>query len=120
MSRPDFSHETVLLKEAVDALVTDTNGIYIDGTFGRGGHTREVLARLSPSALVLAFDKDPQAIATCQSLSLQDNRFHCSHNSFAALAAEVEARGWRGRVAGVLLDLGVSSPQLDDPERGFT
>lgn len=120
MTGPAFSHETVLLQEAVDALVTDKKGIYIDGTFGRGGHARLTLSRLDSSAILLGFDKDPQAIATADSLAASDSRLQPVHDSFAALAQEVDARGWRGKVQGILLDLGVSSPQLDDPERGFS
>lgn len=120
MTGPAFSHETVLLQEAVDALVTDKKGIYIDGTFGRGGHARLTLSLLDSSAILLAFDKDPQAIAIADSLAASDPRLQPVHDSFASLAQEVDARGWRGKVQGILLDLGVSSPQLDDPERGFS
>ncbi|MEZ5505399.1 MAG: 16S rRNA (cytosine(1402)-N(4))-methyltransferase RsmH [Gammaproteobacteria bacterium] len=120
MTGQDFLHETVLLQEAVDALVTDTQGIYIDGTFGRGGHTRRLLSLLKPEARVLGFDKDPQAIATADQLAATDCRFQCAHASFAELKQQIDARGWSGKVAGILLDLGVSSPQLDDPARGFS
>ncbi len=120
MTGAAFSHETVLLQEAVDAMVTDKKGIYIDGTFGRGGHARLALSLLDSSAILLAFDKDPQAIATADSLAATDSRLQPVHDSFAALAQAVDARGWRGKVQGILLDLGVSSPQLDDPERGFS
>lgn len=120
MSGQDFLHETVLLQEAVDALVTDTQGIYIDGTFGRGGHTRRLLSLLQPEARVLGFDKDPMAIAASERLAAQDARFECAHASFAELKQQIEARGWAGKINGILLDLGVSSPQLDDPARGFS
>lgn len=120
MTGPAFSHETVLLQEAVDALLTDRQGIYIDGTFGRGGHARLALSQLDSAATLLGFDKDPQAIATADALAAADPRLQPVHNSFAALGREVDARGWRGQVQGILLDLGVSSPQLDDPERGFS
>jgi 16S rRNA (cytosine1402-N4)-methyltransferase len=120
MSGQDFRHETVLLQEAVDALVTDTQGIYIDGTFGRGGHTRRLLSLLKPEALVLGFDKDPQAIDACRQLMSEDSRFQYVHGTFADLQPAVESRGWAGKVTGILLDLGVSSPQLDDPARGFS
>jgi len=120
MTGPAFSHETVLLQEAVDALVTDKQGIYIDGTFGRGGHARLTLSRLEAGARLLAFDKDPQAIMMADALSAVDARLQPVHDSFAALDREVDARGWRGQISGILLDLGVSSPQLDDPERGFS
>ncbi|MFZ5602885.1 MAG: 16S rRNA (cytosine(1402)-N(4))-methyltransferase RsmH [Pseudomonadota bacterium] len=120
MTGPAFSHETVLLQEAVDALLTDRQGIYIDGTFGRGGHARLALSQLDSAATLLVFDKDPQAIATADALAAADSRLQPVHDSFAALGREVDARGWRGQVQGILLDLGVSSPQLDDPERGFS
>src|SRR3990167_498989 len=120
MNGPAFSHETVLLQEAVDALLTDRQGICIDGTFGRGGHARLALSQLDSAATLLVFDKDPQAIATADALAAADPRLQPVHDSFAVLGREVDARGWRGQVQGILLDLGVSSPQLDDPERGFS
>ncbi len=111
-------HTAVLLAEAVDALVTAPDGIYVDGTFGRGGHARAVLARLAPAGRLIAFDKDPQAIDAAAALA-GDPRFAICHASFADMRAELEALGIR-RVDGVLLDLGVSSPQIDTPERGFS
>jgi 16S rRNA (cytosine1402-N4)-methyltransferase len=113
----ELQHRTVLLDEAVDALVTRTDGIYIDGTFGRGGHSRAVLSKLGDEGRLIAFDKDPLAIATAQ--QIQDSRFSIVHDSFAALRDAASERGV-ARVAGVLLDLGVSSPQVDDPGRGFS
>jgi 16S rRNA (cytosine1402-N4)-methyltransferase len=113
----ELRHQTVLLEEAVNALVTRTDGIYVDGTFGRGGHSRALLARLDAAGRLIAFDKDPQAIETARSIG--DGRFEIVHDSFAALSSALAARGI-ARVSGVLLDLGVSSPQLDDPERGFS
>jgi 16S rRNA (cytosine1402-N4)-methyltransferase len=113
----ELQHQTVLLDEAVNALVTRADGVYADGTFGRGGHSRAVLAKLSDAGRLIAFDKDPRAIETA--LTLSDKRFEIVHESFAALDRAVAARGV-GRLSGVLLDLGVSSPQLDDPERGFS
>ncbi|MDR5751729.1 MULTISPECIES: 16S rRNA (cytosine(1402)-N(4))-methyltransferase RsmH [unclassified Caballeronia] len=113
----ELQHRTVLLDEAVDALVTRTDGIYIDGTFGRGGHSRAVLAKLADAGRLIAFDKDPLAIATAQ--QIQDSRFSIVHDSFAALRDAASERGV-ARVSGVLLDLGVSSPQVDDPGRGFS
>ncbi|NHN78203.1 16S rRNA (cytosine(1402)-N(4))-methyltransferase RsmH [Azotobacter chroococcum] len=115
-----FSHITVLLEEAVDALSVRADGCYLDGTFGRGGHSRLILGRLGPDGVLLGFDKDPQAIATGQALAAEDGRFVVVQRSFAELADELEVRGLIGKVGGVLLDLGVSSPQLDDPERGFS
>lgn len=113
----EFQHRTVLLDEAVDALVTRLDGVYVDGTFGRGGHSRAVLARLGDAGRLIAFDKDPRAIETAE--SIEDARFEIVHDSFAAMKGALDARGV-GRVSGVLLDLGVSSPQVDDPARGFS
>ncbi len=115
-----FNHITVLLDEAVEALAIRADGCYLDGTFGRGGHSRLILRHLGPQGRLLGFDKDPQAIATGQALAAEDGRFVIVQRSFAELGAEVSARGLAGKVSGVLLDLGVSSPQLDDPERGFS
>jgi 16S rRNA (cytosine1402-N4)-methyltransferase len=112
-----WSHTTVLLPEAVQALVTQPDGIYVDGTFGRGGHARAVLAMLSPAGRLVAFDKDPEAVAAAAQLG--DPRFAICHASFDAMAAALAARGIT-QVQGVLLDLGVSSPQIDNPERGFS
>ncbi|HZX26855.1 MAG TPA: 16S rRNA (cytosine(1402)-N(4))-methyltransferase RsmH [Telluria sp.] len=117
---PAFQHRTVLLDEAVDALNLEgarAGGIYLDGTFGRGGHSRLILSRLAPSGRLIAFDKDPQAIATAGQIG--DTRFEIVHDSFATLGAALAERGV-GQVDGILLDLGISSPQVDDPERGFS
>jgi 16S rRNA (cytosine1402-N4)-methyltransferase len=115
-----FTHITVLLDEAVEALAVRADGCYMDGTFGRGGHSRLILKNLGPDGRLLGFDKDPQAIATGQSLAAEDGRFVIVQRSFAELGAEAHARAIAGKVSGILLDLGVSSPQLDDPERGFS
>jgi len=115
-----FTHITVLLDEAVEALAVRADGCYLDGTFGRGGHSRLILQHLGPGGRLLGFDKDPQAIATGQALAAEDGRFVIVQRSFAELGSELESRGLAGQVSGVLLDLGVSSPQLDDPERGFS
>ncbi|WP_035484318.1 16S rRNA (cytosine(1402)-N(4))-methyltransferase RsmH [Paraburkholderia phenoliruptrix] len=115
--RNELQHRTVLLEEAVEALVTRADGVYVDGTFGRGGHSRLVLEKLSEAGRLIAFDKDPLAIATAQQIA--DPRFGIVHESFASLRTAIAARGIE-RVSGVLLDLGVSSPQVDDPERGFS
>ncbi len=112
-----WTHTTVLLTEAVDAMVWSEDGVYVDGTFGRGGHARAILARLSARGRLLAFDKDPQAIAA--GMSLRDARLRLVHASFAVMRDRVAELGVT-RVHGVLLDLGVSSPQLDDPARGFS
>ena len=120
MNAATFSHVTVMLHEAVAALAVRADGCYLDGTFGRGGHSREVLAALGEQGRLLGFDKDPLAIASGLELAAADARFQIVQRSFAELGEEVVARGLQGRIDGILLDLGVSSPQLDDPERGFS
>jgi 16S rRNA (cytosine1402-N4)-methyltransferase len=114
-------HTTVLLHEAIDALVTNPDGIYVDGTFGRGGHTRELLSRLGPGARVIGIDRDPVAVQAARSGpdAVVDPRFEIVHASFAQLPAALAERGI-GKITGLLLDLGVSSPQIDTPERGFS
>jgi len=114
-------HTTVLLHEAIDALVTQPDGIYVDGTFGRGGHTRELLSRLGPGARVIGIDRDPVAVAAAKDGpdAVRDPRFEIVHASFAQLPAALAERGI-GKITGLLLDLGVSSPQIDTPERGFS
>jgi 16S rRNA (cytosine1402-N4)-methyltransferase len=113
-------HSTVLLKEAVDGVAIDADGLYIDGTFGRGGHTAELLSRLSEKGSVIAIDKDLDAIAAGKARFAEEDRLKLVHASFAELAEIVKQAGKHGEVAGVLLDLGVSSPQLDVAERGFS
>lgn len=115
-----FRHITVLLDEAVEGLAVRADGCYMDGTFGRGGHSRLILQKLGPGGRLLGFDKDPLAIATGEALAAEDGRFVVVQRSFAELGDEAVVRGISGRVSGILLDLGVSSPQLDDPERGFS
>jgi len=112
-----FTHTTVLLTEAVQALVTRTDGVYVDGTFGRGGHTRALLQQLSAQGRVVAFDKDPEAITAAH--AIDDTRLTSRHASFADMATELAALGVQ-KVDGVLLDLGISSPQIDNPVRGFS
>jgi 16S rRNA (cytosine1402-N4)-methyltransferase len=114
-------HTTVLLHEAIDALVTTPDGIYVDGTFGRGGHTRELLSRLGPHARVVGIDKDPVAVEAARTGrdAIADPRFEMVHASFAQLPAALAELGI-ARIDGLLLDLGVSSPQIDTPERGFS
>lgn len=112
-------HITVLLNEAVDALVGDPDGVYIDGTFGRGGHSRLILERLSQKGRLIGVDKDPQAIEAGLQLSSEDGRFQIQHGSFADVESIAAGLGLE-KVAGILVDLGVSSPQLDLPERGFS
>ena len=108
-----WQHTTVLLNEAVTALLTKPDGTYVDATFGRGGHSRLVLSKLAPAGRLIAFDKDPEAIAEAQRIA--DPRFSIRHEGFRHLGELPPAS-----VAGVLLDLGVSSPQIDDPRRGFS
>jgi 16S rRNA (cytosine1402-N4)-methyltransferase len=114
-----LQHRTVLLAEAVDALVTDPAGTYLDATFGRGGHTRELLKRLAPAARLIALDRDPQAIAAGQELARGDARLTLVHAAFSDFGAVLAGLGI-ARVHGMLFDLGVSSPQLDDMQRGFS
>ncbi|MCO5115002.1 MAG: 16S rRNA (cytosine(1402)-N(4))-methyltransferase RsmH [Burkholderiaceae bacterium] len=108
-----WSHTTVLLNEAVEALVSDPRGCYVDATFGRGGHARRILQQLAPGGRLIAFDKDPEAVA--EAARMGDPRLEMRHQGFAALGELPPAS-----VAGVLLDLGISSPQIDNPERGFS
>ncbi len=110
-------HITVLLNEAVEALSIRPDGVYVDGTFGRGGHSREILVRLGPSGRLIAFDRDPVAVAAGQ--AVQDPRFELVHAPFSDFAEALAERGVE-KVDGVLLDLGVSSPQLDEAERGMS
>ena len=117
---PEFAHRTVLLDEAVDALNlagARADGIYIDGTFGRGGHSRLILSKLGARGRLIAFDKDLQAIATAE--QILDPRFDIVHDSFATMTASLAVRGVQ-QVDGILLDLGISSPQVDDAARGFS
>ncbi|MCE2877905.1 MAG: 16S rRNA (cytosine(1402)-N(4))-methyltransferase RsmH [Comamonadaceae bacterium] len=110
-----WEHQTVLLHEAVEALGVKPQGCYVDATFGRGGHTRLILAALQSSGRVIAFDKDPQAVAVAEQLAATDPRFSIRHEGFAHLGSLAPAS-----VDGLLMDLGVSSPQLDDASRGFS
>lgn len=113
-------HITVLLNEAVDALVKDPDGLYVDCTFGRGGHSRLVLEKLSEKGGLIGIDKDPRAIQTGKELEAEDSRFSICHGSFADLKNWIALKGEDKPVAGILMDLGVSSPQLDEAERGFS
>lgn len=137
----DFEHRPVLLEPTVDALVLPgfggkgasraaggddgrdegrlQHGVYVDGTFGRGGHSRELLRRLGPEARLVVFDKDPLAIAAARALAAEDGRVQVVHGGFASMSEELEALGIE-RLDGVMLDLGVSSPQIDDAGRGFS
>ena len=116
----EFTHKTVLLHEAVDALDMHgerANGTYIDGTFGRGGHSRLILQQLGPHGRLIAFDKDTQAIANASQIN--DPRFHIVHDSFATMTDALQTLGVT-QVDGILMDLGISSPQVDDASRGFS
>ncbi|VFR16126.1 rRNA small subunit methyltransferase H [plant metagenome] len=135
----EFVHRPVLLAPTVDALVaqdaagraaaadkvgpqgmTDRlSGTFVDGTFGRGGHTRELLSRLSPDARVVVFDKDPQAISVARALAETDSRMSVVHEGFASMRESLAELGIAG-VDGIMLDLGISSPQIDDAQRGFS
>lgn len=114
----NFKHTTVLLDEAVNGLNIREDGIYIDGTFGRGGHSRLILSQLGEKGKLIAIDRDPQAIAAAAEIT--DPRFSIIHGPFSTLAEYVSERDLVGKIDGILLDLGVSSPQLDDAERGFS
>ena len=120
MTEKGLEHIPVLLNETVTGLAIKPAGLYIDGTFGRGGHTKAILAALSSRGSVLGLDKDPEAIKTGKTLAQEDERFEIEQCSFATLNEVVNARLWQGKVDGILLDIGVSSPQLDIAERGFS
>lgn len=113
-------HKPVLLEETLTALNIKPDGYYVDGTFGRGGHSQEILNRLDKNGRLLAFDKDPQAIATANTIAANDERLQVKQGSFTRLKETIEELGWKGKIDGVFLDLGVSSPQLDDAGRGFS
>ncbi|MGE5337081.1 MAG: 16S rRNA (cytosine(1402)-N(4))-methyltransferase RsmH [Gemmatimonadota bacterium] len=117
MLRLPLSHNTVLADAAVESLVTTPDGTYVDATFGRGGHTQCLLARLSPAARVIGLDRDPDAVTAAG--SIRDARFHFVHTAFSRLSDTLQTLGF-ARVDGVLLDLGVSSPQIDQAARGFS
>ncbi|ENM3943228.1 16S rRNA (cytosine(1402)-N(4))-methyltransferase RsmH [Vibrio cholerae] len=113
-----FQHISVLLNESIEGLAIKPDGIYIDGTFGRGGHSRTILAQLGPQGRLYSIDRDPQAIAEAQ--KIDDPRFTIIHGPFSGIAEYAQRYDLVGKVDGVLFDLGVSSPQLDDAERGFS
>ncbi len=113
-------HLPVLLQEVITALVIDPDGFYIDGTFGRGGHSQAILSTLSPNGRLLMVDRDPEAISLAQQRFASDPRCQIQQAPFGRLHEVVKTLGWQGQVAGLLLDLGVSSPQLDTATRGFS
>jgi len=120
MGQGDSGHTPVLLQEVLTGLNLKPAGIYIDGTFGRGGHSRAILASLGPAGRVLAMDRDPQAAKEAERLAREDKRLCFRRGLFSEMEDFAAAEGVAGRVDGVLLDLGVSSPQLDSAERGFS
>jgi 16S rRNA (cytosine1402-N4)-methyltransferase len=113
-------HESVLMQEAVAALRIHAGKTFIDATFGRGGHSRLILESLGPQGRLLALDRDPDAIVAAQKLRQQDHRLEVIHQPFSELGEITRNRGLFGEVDGILFDLGVSSPQLDDSSRGFS
>ena len=116
----NYQHVTVLLDEAVDALLVKPEGLYVDGTFGRGGHSRKIVAQLGEQGRLLVVDKDPEAIQVANDLFADDPRVMIFHGSFADFASGLNDFGIDQAIDGFLLDLGVSSPQLDDASRGFS
>lgn len=115
-----FHHETVLKDEAVQAMNITADGAYIDGTFGVGGHSRQILAHLGVDGKLFAYDKDLNAAALAATLAASDNRLVFKHASFAQLQQDMLDAGYSGKIAAILFDLGVSSCQLDDGSRGFS
>ncbi|ODP95625.1 MULTISPECIES: 16S rRNA (cytosine(1402)-N(4))-methyltransferase RsmH [Salinivibrio] len=113
-----YTHVSVLLNESVDGLAIKPDGIYVDGTFGRGGHSRHILSQLGENGRLYAIDRDPRAIE--EASTIDDPRFQIIHGPFSDIEAYLRDRGLSEKVDGILLDLGVSSPQLDDPSRGFS
>ncbi len=115
-----YEHKPVLLDEVIEALNIRANGFYIDCTFGRGGHSQAILEKLDSDGRLLAFDKDPSAFASIPDALVSDDRFELVQGSFKMLMQQVTDRDLVGQVDGILFDFGVSSPQLDDPQRGFS
>jgi len=121
VSQEDRAHRPVMLREVLDGLALKADGLYVDCTFGRGGHSGAILESLGPEGRLLALDKDPEAVTSEEAQRLMtDPRFALEYGSFASLREFVQLRGWSSHVAGVLMDLGVSSPQLDEAGRGFS
>lgn len=120
VSAEQLSHQPVMLDEAIAALQIKPNGVYMDGTFGRGGHAAAILAQLDERGRLLVLDKDPEAISEAKRQFASDPRLIAVQTSFAEIYAVASQYGLAGKVDGLLLDLGVSSPQLDDPQRGFS
>lgn len=120
MHQEQPGHQPVLLEQAVEALAIKPAGVYLDGTFGRGGHSRSILQRLNDRGRLIAIDKDPEAVEYAQKEFMGDARFTIVRGSFETLREVAQQAGVLGRVDGLLLDLGVSSPQLDQANRGFS
>lgn len=116
----DFSHQSVLLEEALESLNIRPAGVYIDATFGRGGHSRAILQKLNEEGRLIAFDQDPEAVAYAEQVFADEPRFTIEHCNFNQVADVVARYGLTKKIDGVLMDLGVSSPQLDDAGRGFS
>lgn len=113
-------HSSVLLAEVIENLAIKPDGVYVDATFGRGGHAQAILEQLGPNGRLLAIDKDPEAVTYARENFADDPRFSIQHGTFAGLTKCVTAQHLVGKIDGILFDLGVSSPQLDDPDRGFS
>lgn len=116
----DLAHQSVLLEEALASLNIRSSGIYVDATFGRGGHSRAILERLDEAGRLIVFDQDPEAIAFAREQFADEARLTIEYCNFNQVASVIEKHGLTGKIDGVLMDLGVSSPQLDDAERGFS
>ncbi len=116
----DFNHQSVLLEEALESLNIHPSGIYIDATFGRGGHSRAILQQLNEKGRLIAFDQDPEAVTFAKQQFADEPRLKIEHCNFNQVADVIEQYGLTEKIDGVLMDLGVSSPQLDDAERGFS
>jgi 16S rRNA (cytosine1402-N4)-methyltransferase len=116
----DFNHQSVLLEEALESLNIHPSGNYIDATFGRGGHSQAILQQLNEDGLLIAFDQDPEAVAFAKQQFADEPRLKIEHCNFNQVADVIEQYGLTGKIDGVLMDLGVSSPQLDDAMRGFS
>lgn len=120
MTNATFQHTSVLMSEVIENLSLKKDGIYVDATFGRGGHAKAILDRLGPAGRLIAMDKDPEAIAHARNIFSHDKRFSIQHGSFATLNGLLVSLELVGKIDGILFDLGVSSPQIDNPDRGFS
>jgi 16S rRNA (cytosine1402-N4)-methyltransferase len=113
-------HQPVFLNEVIDYLAIDPQGTYVDATFGRGGHSRAILQKLGPQGRLLVMDKDPAAMACAQQIAGQDARLEIQDGSFTGMETFLKTKKLHGKINGIVFDLGVSSPQLDQAERGFS